>query len=852
MPPPDSLTRALLEESAWLQRLAARLVAEPAGAADAAQETLAKALQRAPAEAVSLRRWLAAVLRNVVRQERRTTARREARELSRPAALEAEPADELAARLELHEKLVAAVRGLEEPYRTTIALRFLEDLPPKAVAERMDVPVKTVHTRIERALEQLRARLDREHGGRGAWAGLLLPLSIPRPPLGGAAPLATLAPALAMGTLWKWTGACAALAVLGLLTVRSLAPEPRASTPARAAELPVSAALAPPAATVDVIHPAGAREAVAAEPARTAPTDPAPAVASTGTLAGLVLDIEHRPVAGLTVSYERLATTPSRPDPEAPIEGEDASDERGRFELPLPDGSCRIVARGRGYATAVAPGVAGTPSPEPPIVFVGPERSYAGRVTDEQGSPVAGAELTASLDPELARGLTPGSFAASLPIARALSDEDGRFALPSVGGALHSRLFAGREGLVSAEIELPEGSSSDLVLVLASEAPLEHALGGHVVHADGRPAPGAYVSTGAVAARASEDGAFQLALEAGAEPARLHAVLAGFLPAELELAGLDAAARAELVLVLGGAARTITGRVVDGRGEPLAGARVWTTDGERFGEITTRTGDFQADLSFDFESVMAGARLPQEDGRRALCDGRGVFVLKGLGERRYGLHAFHPRTQELVGPVEVASGSDGVVLTLAGAEPAHAVAGRVTTFSGEPVPGASVRVLRLRRTSSGRTSTYRVDPSFRALTDAEGRFRFAELCTAGTELLVTAEGFSGETPCALDSEPDLEDVLVRMPAACHVRLFLEESGSADSLMLEDERGEDLLLTLQLGGVLLSANAITLEGDVSDLITTDERARTLVLKKGREVVARIPLLLHPGQVNEIRF
>ena len=71
-------------------------------------------------------------------------------------------------------------------------------------------------------------------------------------------------------------------------------------------------------------------------------------------------------------------------------------------------------------------------------------------------------------------------------------------------------------------------------------------------------------------------------------------------------------------------------------------------------------------------------------------------------------------------------------------------------------------------------------------------------------------------------------------------------------MLEDERGEDVHLTLQLGGVLLSANAITLQGEVSDLITTDERARTLVLKKGREVVARIPLLLRPGQVNEVRF
>src|SRR5262249_55168769 len=118
-------------------------------------------------------------------------------------------------------------------------------------------------------------------------------------------------------------------------------------------------------------------------------------------------------------------------------------------------------------------------------------------------------------------------------------------------------------------------------------------------------------------------------------------------------------------------------------------------------------------------------------------------------------------------------------------------------------------------------------------------------------LLVTADGFPGEARCALDAESDLANVLVRMPAGCHLRVHLE-SGSADSLMLEDERGEALLLTLQLGGMLLSANGIALQGDVSDLITTDERARTLVLKKGHETVARIPLVLRPGEVNEVRF
>jgi hypothetical protein len=51
---------------------------------------------------------------------------------------------------------------------------------------------------------------------------------------------------------------------------------------------------------------------------------------------------------------------------------------------------------------------------------------------------------------------------------------------------------------------------------------------------------------------------------------------------------------------------------------------------------------------------------------------------------------------------------------------------------------------------------------------------------------------------------------------------------------------------------MSATLIHLGGGVSDLVTTDERARTLALQRGFEVVARSALDLVPGEVNEIRF
>ena len=45
-----------------------------------------------------------------------------------------------------------------------ILLRYYEDLPPREVAHRLGVPVKTVNSRITRGLERLRASWKRAHG----------------------------------------------------------------------------------------------------------------------------------------------------------------------------------------------------------------------------------------------------------------------------------------------------------------------------------------------------------------------------------------------------------------------------------------------------------------------------------------------------------------------------------------------------------------------------------------------------------------------------------------------------------------------------------------------------------------
>jgi len=91
---------------------------------------------------------------------------------------------ELDERVEAQRLVAGLVLGLEEPFRTTLLLRYYEDLSAADVARRLGVPAGTVRWRIKHALDELRPALDRAHGGsRERWHALLLPLP-GRPPAG--------------------------------------------------------------------------------------------------------------------------------------------------------------------------------------------------------------------------------------------------------------------------------------------------------------------------------------------------------------------------------------------------------------------------------------------------------------------------------------------------------------------------------------------------------------------------------------------------------------------------------------------------------------------------------------------
>jgi RNA polymerase sigma-70 factor (ECF subfamily) len=160
---PDDL-ELLLRERRWLRRLAGTLVVDAAAADDLAQEALRVALAKRPAGLLHPRAWLATIARRLRGRDATAEGRRELRE--RAAAVgEALPGtDDLVARLELQQSVSAALLHLPEPWRTTLALRFVDELSPRAIALRTGVPVETVRTRTRRALELLRERLIATRG----------------------------------------------------------------------------------------------------------------------------------------------------------------------------------------------------------------------------------------------------------------------------------------------------------------------------------------------------------------------------------------------------------------------------------------------------------------------------------------------------------------------------------------------------------------------------------------------------------------------------------------------------------------------------------------------------------------
>ena len=168
---PFDVELSLRQHGASLRQLAAELLRDPDAADDAVQEVWAAALQRPPRHAGSPGGWLATALRNVVRKLRRGERRRVAREGIASRGDAAEDHAAVLAREELLHRLVAEVSALDAPFRAAIWQRYFEGMAPRDIARASGVPVATVKSRLQRGLQQLRAKLGED--GESDWRGAL-------------------------------------------------------------------------------------------------------------------------------------------------------------------------------------------------------------------------------------------------------------------------------------------------------------------------------------------------------------------------------------------------------------------------------------------------------------------------------------------------------------------------------------------------------------------------------------------------------------------------------------------------------------------------------------------------------
>ena len=156
--------RILAEMGPALQRVAAAYERDQALRQDLVQDMLiaiARALPRLRDEA-RLRPFVFRIAHNkgVDHVASRIAAAAEEEIPEAVAGVEASPEDEMIAR-QRSERLAAAVRRLDLPYRQVIAL-LLEDLSYTEIAETLGLGVSNVGVRINRAKALLRSLLDHE------------------------------------------------------------------------------------------------------------------------------------------------------------------------------------------------------------------------------------------------------------------------------------------------------------------------------------------------------------------------------------------------------------------------------------------------------------------------------------------------------------------------------------------------------------------------------------------------------------------------------------------------------------------------------------------------------------------
>jgi hypothetical protein len=528
-----------------------------------------------------------------------------------------------------------------------------------------------------------------------------------------------------------------------------------------------------------------------------------------GRVSGSVLDMaDRKPVAGVDVTFGNAlgeATATSGAD--------------GRYSLSLAPGSYRVLAVGDEVLGAGQGRFELKPGQQVDgyDLFVSRLAHLRGRVIDHRGAPVAGAHVTFTAR----MGGKPIGSEQTAPVGEATSDDGGAFEIEVPSGdvkliaeigetrgeALVGGVIAGQEP-AEVVIQLAAGASVDGRVVDAAHAPVGGAEVRVAVFAGGAKAVSDRTATSDAA------GHFHLDhLAPGRAILEAHTQAGVSPPQNIEL--VDGRERGGIELVLAGAA-SIAGRVVDGKGKPLPGARVLATP--QGSKIKTQQAVSGGDGTFALDGLATGVRhtvqarldgfpntfardvVPPADKVELVMRSAGGVrgVVKGAGGAKVG--SFQVQVERYVeadgmvrpgfaasrfsssdGKFEldlVAPGNYDLVVTADGFAPARParvavpadgwaeiavelaagarVAGRVTS-GGQPVAGARVAI------SAG----YEGPPVF---SDGQGRFSLMDVAPGTRSVLASKAGMASA---------HRDDVEVRAGQTSEVELVMGAGGKKE-------------------------------------------------------------------------
>lgn len=459
------MDRVLLDELDGLRALARSLVRGDVD--DLVQDTAVAALAHPPALDRPVRPWLAAVLRNRWRMDRRGAGRRAAREaVSEVPEAAATPAAMLD-RARLLERLAAALVALDEPFREAVILRYLDGRSAADIARASSVPEGTVRWRVKTGLERLRAALDADTP-RSVWQRALA------------------APLIGAGVTMKKTIAIGALLALLLLAAGVWIVGARSDGDGARAKAAAVPPAAKPGATrpVPVVHGgAGGDPVVPGDP------DPLPgqgravvepmAGVATGELRGRVINWSTGDgVEGADLTF--AAADGHVLGVRSGADGSFAATELapGGYALAAVEASGFLPYAPEWHYSAVRlearPGlrVRGL------TVFLFPAVDYHGVVVDGAGQPVAGAQVALLGSPG-------GEQALVGPPTTWTSDRDGHFVFHAPDDAVLEAVAGKQRG--RARLDTATQLTHQLTIAIGDRAAAEATIAGRVVDAQGAP-----------------------------------------------------------------------------------------------------------------------------------------------------------------------------------------------------------------------------------------------------------------------------------------------------------------------------------------------------------------------------